>query len=206
MFAFMMIVVAINNRLHVFLSPDRSGLFDRVEPSGSIASKGTVRSGRSGRFGRVERGGSIRSNKSGEARATLFDHRTVVVVVIASTHYQRNAIRQRTRLLEQGAVGAEPGFNRKPVFAGGQVGGQGEHQAARVVDTQDGDGGCHRLVGQVDQGELAHAGVVGIDTAYLRAGDVEHAARGDGAVGLAGGHVFYQADVGGFSPRPALLC
>lgn len=65
----------------------------RIEAGCSIRSNRAVRLLRKGRFGRVERGGSIRSNKSGEARATLFDHRTVVVVVIASTHYQRNAIR-----------------------------------------------------------------------------------------------------------------
>ena len=99
-------------------------------------------------------------------------------------------------MLELGAVGAEPGFERKLVAALGQVGRNVEHQPFGIVDSQQRDGGGHAQVGGVDQREQAQPRAVGIDTAYLRACDVEDAAGGDGAVGLARGHVFHQADVG----------
>ena len=116
----------------------------------------------------------------------LLDLRTVVTTAAArAAHHQRNGIREGTRLLELGAVGAEPGFERKLVAALGQVGRNVEHQSFGIVNSQQRDGGGHALVGGVDQREQAQPRAVGIDTAYLRACDVEDAAGGDGSVGLA---------------------
>lgn len=117
-------------------------------------------------------------------------------VAAGTAHNQGDRVFQRTGRFQQSARAAVIRLQPERVAAVREVGRRGEHQAARVVDTQGGDGGGDGLRGGVHQREGADTGAVGVDAADLRARHVQHAARGDRAVGLARRHVLHKADTG----------